>query len=316
VRENRVVGAVVGAAVGDALGAPYEFGPAGALSRTGEEMLGGGGFGWEPGEWTDDTQMGLHLAASLLACEGLDEADMFARFRAWLASGPADVGIQTRRVLGSGEPWQTAAADDFAAGMRAAGNGSLMRTFPAAAFFASAGAEVSADAARRISALTHGDPVAGETCVVLHELVRRGLAGEDPREHVADALDLVLPEHRDRLAPLLDPGWTPDGGDNGVCWLTLAQAVWAVRTSDSFADALRRAVDLGGDTDTVACVTGALAGATWGAGAIPPTWTAVVHGAVPGDPEPIARDLQSLQSLALRLAERPASGTAEMGESG
>jgi ADP-ribosyl-[dinitrogen reductase] hydrolase len=144
--------------------------------------------------------------------------------------------------------------------------------------------------------------VAGETCVVLHELVRRGLAGEDPREHVADGLALVLPEHRGRLAPLLDPGWAPDGADNGVCWLTLAQAVWALRTSDSFAAALRRAVDLGGDTDTVACVTGALAGATWGVQAIPPSWTAVIHGAVPGDPEPVASDHGTLVALSLRLA--------------
>jgi ADP-ribosylglycohydrolase len=88
VLEDRVVGVLVGAAVGDALGAPYEFGPAGALARSGAEMQGGGGFGWEPGEWTDDTQMALHLAASLLAEGGLEDGDVFARFGAWLAAPP------------------------------------------------------------------------------------------------------------------------------------------------------------------------------------------------------------------------------------
>lgn len=301
--EDRAVGAIVGAAVGDALGAPYEFGAAGALSESGAEMGGGGGFGWSPGEWTDDTQMGLHLAASLLAAGGLDEADVYARFGAWMASGPADVGVQTRRVLSSGRPWQSAAAEDFASGMRSAGNGSLMRTFPAAVFFAAAGAEASADAARRISALTHGDPLAGECCVVLHELIRAGLAGKSPRRHVELALDLVLPEHRAFLAPWLATSWEPTPGEsNGVCWVTLSQAVWAVRTHASFAAAIRAVVDLGGDTDTVACVTGALAGAARGVQAIPSAWTSVVHGLVPGDPDSVASDLESLQALAYRLA--------------
>jgi ADP-ribosyl-[dinitrogen reductase] hydrolase len=302
--EDRAVGVVVGAAVGDALGAPYEFGPSGALSRSGAEMQGGGSCGWEPGEWTDDTQMGLHITASLLARGGLDEGDIFDRFKAWAASGPADIGIQTSRVLGSDRPWQSAATADFELGHQAAGNGSLMRTFPAAVYFASAGAAATADAARRISALTHGDPAAGETCVVLHELVRRGLTGEDPRDCVAAALELVLPQHRSRLKSWLDPGWTPGGQNNGVCWVTLAQAIWAVRTSQTFAAALRRVVDLGGDTDTVACVTGALAGATWGMQAIPSSWTSVVHGRVPGDPRPVARDLPTLQETGIRLAHR------------
>jgi ADP-ribosyl-[dinitrogen reductase] hydrolase len=42
--------------------------------------------------------------------------------------------------------------------------------------------------------------------------------------------------------------------------------------SDSFADAVLRAVNLGGDADTIGAITGALAGAAWGAGAIPPLW--------------------------------------------
>jgi len=80
-RADRVVGVLLGAAAGDALGAPYEFGPAGQLTAVGREMQGGGRFGWKPGEWTDDTQMSLHIAASLLARDGVDEADLWDRFR-------------------------------------------------------------------------------------------------------------------------------------------------------------------------------------------------------------------------------------------
>ena len=60
-------------------------------------MIGGGG--WQPGEWTDDTQMSLLVAESLIARGGLDEADLYVRFQAWLAGGPKDVGNQTRAAF-------------------------------------------------------------------------------------------------------------------------------------------------------------------------------------------------------------------------
>ena len=91
-RSHRVAGALVGSAVGDALGAPFEFGPPGRFSArfpspargTRTEMCGGGP--WEPGEFTDDTQMALLVASSLVDRGGLDEADLFERFRTWADS--------------------------------------------------------------------------------------------------------------------------------------------------------------------------------------------------------------------------------------
>lgn len=98
-RIQRAVGAVVGSAVGDALGAPFEFGPPGAVSArfpapgAGGEMCGGGG--WGPGEATDDTQMAVLVAESLLERDGLDLPDIFARFQRWAASDPQGIGLQT-----------------------------------------------------------------------------------------------------------------------------------------------------------------------------------------------------------------------------
>jgi len=59
---------------------------------------------WEPGKWRDDTQMALLVPGSLLEHGGLDEADMFDRFRRWAAADPKDVAIQTSAVLHSGPP--------------------------------------------------------------------------------------------------------------------------------------------------------------------------------------------------------------------
>ncbi|MEU6594483.1 ADP-ribosylglycohydrolase family protein [Streptomyces sp. NPDC046881] len=287
-RTERAIATVVGAAVGDALGAPFEFGPEGAFSARfpepgcGGEMCGGGG--WEPGEATDDTQMAVLVAESLLERGGLDLPDVFDRFQRWAAAEPKDIGLQTEDVLTNGMPWDLAAATHFRTNLRAAGNGSLMRASTSAVYFARAGQAATMDAARRIAALTHGDRAAWEGTALFHELVRLTLAGADPLRALPGVLDLVHPEHRRRYATVLATDWHPDQATefNGAVWPCLGSAVWALRSTTSFEDALRAAIDLGGDTDTVAAVTGALAGAYHGLDAIPARWTEPLHVPLPG----------------------------------
>lgn len=307
-RMARAVGAVVGAAVGDALGAPFEFGAAGAFSAkyppgdaSPSEM--GGGGGWEPGEATDDTQMAVLVADSLLERGGLDPADIFERFRRWAAGDPKDIGLQTEAVLTSGDPWDSAAGLHFWITGHAAGNGSLMRASTSAVYFAAAGREATTDAARRIAALTHGDRAAWEGTAVFHELVRLALAGQDPIAAMPEVVELIHPDHRDRYAAILAPDWHPGMATefNGAVWPCLASAVWAVRTTADYAPAVRAAVDLGGDTDTVAAVTGGLAGAVYGVEAIPAQWTQSLHVPVPGWGDRVLRH-QDLVALAERLA--------------
>ncbi|MFJ6779049.1 ADP-ribosylglycohydrolase family protein [Streptomyces yangpuensis] len=299
-RLDRAVGAVLGAAAGDALGAPYEFGPAGQLSARGEEMRGGGG--WDPGEATDDTQMAVLIAESLLEHDGLELPDVFARFRRWAAGQPKDIGLQTEDVLTSGDPWDLAAALHFQVNARAAGNGSLMRAATPAVYFAAAGREATMDAARRIAALTHGDPAAWEGTAILHELVRVALDGADPLAALPATLGAVHPDHRERYGRVLAPDWHPGLATefNGAVWPCLGSAVWALRTTTGFAGAVRAAVDLGGDTDTVAAVTGALAGARYGQGAVPVPWTAALHVPLPGFGERVLY-ADDLRVLAQRL---------------
>ncbi|MFD1933025.1 ADP-ribosylglycohydrolase family protein [Nonomuraea mangrovi] len=303
-RVRRAVGAVVGSAVGDALGAPYEFGPAGAFSSAfpgAGEMRPGGG--WEAGEATDDTQMAVHVAESLLERGKLDLPDVFDRFLRWAAAEPKDIGLQTEAVLTSGLPWDQAAAAHFRSTGRAAGNGSLMRATPPAVHFASAGRAATMDAARRIAALTHGDPAAWEGTAIFHDLVRIALDGDDPLAAVPDILAHVDPGERERYAVVLAPGWRPDQATelNGAVWPCLGSAVWAVRTTSSYEEALRAAVDVGGDTDTVAAVTGGLAGAVHGIDAIPGRWLEPLHVPLPGATPARVLRADDLRDLAERL---------------
>ncbi|PYC83202.1 ribosylglycohydrolase [Streptomyces tateyamensis] len=304
--DQRAAGAVVGSAVGDALGAPFEFGPAGAfssrfaVSAPGGEMCGGGG--WDAGEATDDTQMAVMVAESLLERGGLDLPDIFARFQRWAASEPKDIGVQTEDVLTNGMPWDLASAVHFQVNLRAAGNGSLMRAATSAVYFARDGRQATMDAARRISALTHGDGAAWEGTVIFHELVRLALAGDDPLAALPEILTHVDAHHRERYEAVLAPTWHPDDATefNGAVWPCLGSAVWAVRTTTSFEAAVRAAVDLGGDTDTVAAVTGGLAGAIHGLDAIPTRWTEPLHIPLPGHAGRVLR-LPEMLDLTRRL---------------
>jgi ADP-ribosylglycohydrolase len=306
-RVQRAVGAVVGAAVGDALGAPFEFGNAGEFTgRFPEPGYGGemcGGRLWGPGEATDDTQMAVHVAQSLLDHDGLDLADIFARFQRWADGHPKDIGNQTNAVLHYGEPWDRAATVHFERNSHAAGNGSLMRATPSAVYFAREGRAATMDAARRISALTHGDQAAGDGTAIFHELVRVAMAAADPLDAIADTLAEVDSAQRERYAVVLAPDWHPEAAteSNGAVWPCLGSAVWALRNTTSFEDALRAAVDLGGDTDTVAAVTGGLAGAVYGDTAIPRRWTDPLFIPLPGTNQTLRKaDLVELTHRLLR----------------
>lgn len=287
---DRAVGAVLGSAAGDALGAGYEFGPP-VPEPTPILMQGGGSFGWRPGEWTDDTSMAVPILQAV--ARGDDPAaeatldGLVAAWAQWALDAP-DVGIQTRQVFADLEA-RTAAASRLAARRvhestgRSAGNGSLMRTVPLVLAYLRGDdgeEERLASAARAVSDLTHHEADAGDACVlwcvairhaVLHgELdVLRGLDLLAPAARRTWTERLVVAEHAEPVAFTATNGWVVSA---------LQAAYAAVRSSISLEDALVRAVRSGNDTDTVAAIAGGLAGALYGAAALPEEWRAVLHG--------------------------------------
>lgn len=288
---HRAIGAFLGAAVADALGAPFEFGPADQYSlRFPTPVLTGvgemiGNHLWEEGEFTDDTQMALCLAESLIACGEFDVDDVWTRWSDW-ATVAKDVGITTRRSL-SHVSHVEAAADAASRGSRSPANGALMRTFPIALWTIDWDIDQAMGLAHHQGSLTHHDPIAGWGAAIATELIRRGIRGEalidDLDEHIADVLTHVPQPERGKFAEVLHADFDPldhGGPSNGSTLTCLAQAVWALRHGKSIEQTLRLAIDLGGDTDTVACVAGALAGSVYGIQAIPSRWLAHVHGEV------------------------------------
>ncbi len=130
--QSRTRAVALGAAIGDALGMPLEFRAPSPLENLLREMSPGR---LPAGSITDDTEMALALAESLLAHRPLDAQDLARRFVDWFNSGPSDYGFQTafmlRRISG-GLDWEIAAQQSRRESPDSAGNGSVMRCWPVA----------------------------------------------------------------------------------------------------------------------------------------------------------------------------------------
>ena len=79
---DRFRGCLLGLAVGDALGTTLEFNAPGTFEPI-DEMVGGGPFNLQPGQWTDDTSMALCLATSLIEQGRFHATDQMQRYVRW-----------------------------------------------------------------------------------------------------------------------------------------------------------------------------------------------------------------------------------------
>jgi len=316
---------VLASAAGDALGAPHEFGPA-LSSETVLRMTGGGAFGWAPGEWTDDTQTALAVLLPLANGTTGDSLlpDIERALLAWKTSGPPDIGNQTRAVLtaaiNQGESLAMVTAAWQAEHPDSAGNGSLMRTGPVA--LAALDRNALAKLAGAVSVLTHANDDAVEACVLWTDAIRRAInAPVSPHGEmdwiglVATGLDLVQEDHRNLWIERLEASrstppeeFTPNGWVVSALQAALSSLAHTEVPTQQPCRHLRLAIEragrIGDDTDTVAAITGSLAGAWWGATAVPLEWRRTLNGRITYRDAPLnAADLDRMARLAF------ASGT-------
>jgi ADP-ribosyl-[dinitrogen reductase] hydrolase len=137
--------------------------------------------------------------------------------------------------------------------------------------------------AKQQSALTHHDMGARWSSAVAADLIRHLILGGTIESAIDPLIRKIQPAYKGIFAAILSDDWNPTDWaehSNGKAVVCLAQALWAVRTTSSFEDAIVAAVDLGDDADTVAAVAGAIAGAMYGIQQIPARWVTYVHGHV------------------------------------
>jgi ADP-ribosyl-[dinitrogen reductase] hydrolase len=283
---DRYRGALLGLAVGDALGTALEFKAPGTFKPI-TEMVGGGPFGLKPGQWTDDTSMALCLAESLIEKRGFDPRDQMDRYCRWWKEGYLsstgtcfDIGITVKTALAhylrSGEP--------FAGSMDplTAGNGSLMRLAPVPLAFRR-DFELAIHNAGESSRTTHAAPTTIDACRYFAGLLLGALEGRSKEELLSSFFYPGPDEEYWKCHPLspeiaeianssFKQKHPPAIIGSGFVVRSLEAALWAFYRSDSFRDGALRAVNLGNDADTTGAIYGQLAGAFYGANAIPKDW--------------------------------------------
>ncbi len=280
--KDKFRGAFLGLAIGDALGTTLEFQPRGSfISLT--DMVGGGPFDLNPGEWTDDTSMALCLAQSLLRKGGMDLVDQLESYLDWWKHGDNsvtgecfDIGNTVRRSLENfslfRSPYSGSTARD------SAGNGSIMRLCPVPLFF-SGNPEKAITEAAESSKTTHGALEAVDACRFLAAVILGGVQGRGKGDVLSPQLfgEITNSSKLCSSIKLLSDGAyktkvETEISGSGYVVRSLEAALWAFQQSDNFREGALKAVNLGDDADTTAAVYGQIAGAYYGLSGIPKSW--------------------------------------------
>ena len=275
--QDRFRGCLLGLAVGDAVGTTVEFRARGSF-RPVTDMVGGGPFDLEPGQWTDDTSMALCLAASLLERREFDPRDQMERYSRWQREGYLssngrcfDIGTTVRAALAKysieGNPY-AGSTDPMAAG-----NGCIMRLAPIPLFFFPNVDSVERNAGES-SRTTHGAAECVDASRLFGRWLARALLGQSKDEILsADSESFT---GASRIKEIAGGHWRDklesDIRGSGYVVHSLEAAAWCFWRTSTYRDAVLTAVNLGEDADTTAAVCGQLAGAHYGVPGIPAEW--------------------------------------------
>lgn len=274
---DRAVGALVGLAVGDAVGTTLEFATRDSYEPL-TDMVGGGPFNLEAGQWTDDSSMALALADSLISHNGFNARDLMGRFQEWMEDGRYsstgtcfDIGVTTHAAI---QRWQSTgdpiagSTDQFSAG-----NGSIMRLAPVAIRYWRNHPRLD-DVARRQSETTHATIACLDACSVMAHMLAKLISGSQALHYegsIANVSDR-------RIRQVAAGSWRgrPRSSIRGSGYVveSLEAALWSVGRTGNFEQAVLTAANLGEDADTTAAIAGQFAGALYGLSAIPRKWLA------------------------------------------
>ena len=289
-RRNFSKNILIGSAVGDALGVPVEFKSRQYLQQNPvTDMMGYGTYNMPPGTFSDDSSMMFCLAESL--CNGYDVNDIAEKFQMWMHEGywtadgeVFDVGISTRKAINRlrvvknpTEAGSTAESDN--------GNGSLMRILPLAIFTKDLSIDERCEIVKEVSSITHAHNRSVLACIYYIEFALNVLDSENLEEAYLNTnfwLKLFLEENEiyknefqyfERIlnGKLIDLK-EDEIKSTGYVINSLEASIWCLLNTNSYKDCVLKAVNLGHDTDTIACIAGGIAGIYYDIETIPTNW--------------------------------------------
>ena len=267
--KDKMRGCLIAGAIGDAMGGPFEGQPGPLRYR-------------EHSDWrtSDDTQLTLATCESIIELGNVNPEHIAGRFLEWYKqrrlSGVGSSTLKALRDLDAGAHWALAGAK----GEMSAGNGAAMRIAPLA-FHLDPGSAAERQTIRDVCRITHHNEEAYVGALAVTAAIC-WLAFDETASptQLFDAVLNYLPDSRvrDRIAELKslpnDLSVAEVGnqyGTSGYVVESVPFAIYATREIDRFPleDVLRNAIEAGGDTDTIASITGQIAGAWIGASQIP-----------------------------------------------
>ena len=301
--KNPALDILLGLSVGDALGVPYEFRSRSAMDRDpATKMTGYGSHHQPPGTWSDDSSLAFCLAEMLT--QDYDLNNLKNRFINWYDhaywtahNNVFDIGMATRGAITA---LRSISRPELAGGMdeHSNGNGSLMRILPLALFLRGESIEDRFSITKNVSSLTHAHIRSVLGCFIYLEYALQIMDGKTKAEALQylrnvipdfcrsnqiceekellkyyRVLALPLPSQPVQLIEACERAAVISSGYEVS---TLEASIWCIMTSQSYHEAVLKAVNLGDDADTTGCVTGGLAALLWGYGSIPQEWVSVL----------------------------------------
>lgn len=274
----KVKDGIIGLIVGDALGVPVEFKTKEYLQEHPvTDMIGHGTYNMEKGTWSDDSSMVLATMTSIVEKNSIDYENIMQEFSEFINNGKYtqyytfDYGNTTANAIYNFDDGQPA-LEAGCGNERDNGNGSLMRILPLAFI-----RDISYETIENVSALTHSHERSKIACVLYIEIAKSILSDDlDISEHIKLSCDKIRKyynnseelHHFERIFN----NDLENVRSSGYVITTLECVLHCLINTDNYKDAVLKAVNFGGDTDTAAAICGGLAGIYYGYDAIPIDW--------------------------------------------
>jgi len=279
-----------GVAVGDALGVPVEFKDRQTIGENPvTDMIGYGTYNLPAGTWSDDSSLTFCLAEALTQDFDLNIIGQnFVKWyyeNYWTPHGNVfDIGLATRKAIDKlKQGIQPELAGEFDESSN--GNGSLMRISPLLFYLLNKPICERYEITKQVSSITHGHIRSVIACFYYLEFAKQLLEQKNKFEiyknlqtEITSYLSSISVSSTeialfDRILKQSIYELSEDSiFSSGYVLHTLEASIWCLLTTNSYSEAVLRAVNLGKDTDTTAAVTGGLAGLLYGFDNIPKNW--------------------------------------------
>ena len=284
---SRAQGCLLGQLAGDSLGSLVEFQSPQEIRRKYphgvRQLEAGGTWGTLAGQPTDDSEMALILARTLVKLGRYDAEEARKAYVFWLQSAPFDCGSTVSSGL-CGRPNRDSQA-----------NGAMMRISPIGVFGCNYDLVRVSEWAQQDAALTHPHPVCCQAnalfAMAIADAIATGKGAQELYTQIKAWAEATRIE-TSLMNAIADASTAPPPDylhQQGWVLIAFQNALWQLVHAPSLEEGVVDTVMRGGDTDTNAAIAGALLGAVYGREAIPAEWSEKVLTCRPEAGNPLIR---------------------------